>query len=166
MFIDRLNPLDWRQKVIKEPLMLTKMYRVFLFIFFMTLCSFVAFAQSDTILGFWKTVDDSTGEEKSKVFLYKDTDGKIYGKIVGITDPAKQESTCDQCNGSKKGQPIMGMVIIEGLQERDAVYEGGTILDPQIGKVYKCKLWRENNQLKVRGYWGFLYRTQTWLPDS
>jgi len=60
----------------------------------------------------------------------------------------------------------MGMVIIEGLQESDAVYEGGTILDPQIGKVYKCKLWRENNQLKVRGYWGFLYRTQTWLPDS
>jgi uncharacterized protein (DUF2147 family) len=142
------------------------MYRILLFSFLMPLCSFVSFAQSDTILGVWKTVDDTTGEEKSKVFLYKDTDGKIYGKIVGITDPARQESTCDHCNGSKKGQPIMGMVIIEGLQESDAVYEGGTILDPQIGKVYKCKLWRENNQLKVRGYWGFLYRTQTWLPDS
>ena len=56
------------------------------------------------------------------------------------------------------------MVIITNLQKNGDVYEGGEILDPKKGKIYKCKIWLENGVLKVRGYWGFIYRTQTWYP--
>jgi uncharacterized protein (DUF2147 family) len=38
---------------------------------------------------------------------------------------------------------------------------GGTILDPDDGKVYKAELWVEEGKLKVRGYLRFFYRTQT-----
>ncbi|MEQ9415709.1 MAG: DUF2147 domain-containing protein, partial [Cyclobacteriaceae bacterium] len=41
-------------------------------------------------------------------------------------------------------------------------YSGGTILDPKVGKIYRCRLWIEGDNLKVRGYWGPFYRTQTW----
>ena len=49
---------------------------------------------------------------------------------------------------------------------RPARYKGGTILDPEDGKVYKAEVWVEDGKLKVRGYIGFLYKTQTWQKGS
>ena len=47
------------------------------------------------------------------------------------------------------------------------VFEGGEILDPNNGKVYKSKLKLVDNgaKLDVRGYIGvpMLGRTQTWI---
>ena len=55
------------------------------------------------------------------------------------------------------------MKIVSGLKEKGGTYSGGTILDPKKGKVYTCKLWTEGeDKLKVRGYVGPIYRTQTW----
>jgi uncharacterized protein (DUF2147 family) len=57
---------------------------------------------------------------------------------------------------------IIGMEIIKDMQNGDNEYSQGTILDPQDGKIYRCKLWIEEEGLKVRGYWGPFFRTQTW----
>jgi uncharacterized protein (DUF2147 family) len=54
------------------------------------------------------------------------------------------------------------MEIIKELVPDGNEFEGGDILDPEVGKVYSCKLWLEGGQLKVRGYLGPFYRTQTW----
>ncbi|HCZ37305.1 MAG TPA: DUF2147 domain-containing protein, partial [Cytophagales bacterium] len=37
--------------------------------------------------------------------------------------------------------------------------------DPNNGKIYRCKVWLEGNNLKLRGYLGPFFRTQTWLPE-
>ena len=55
------------------------------------------------------------------------------------------------------------MEFMEGLIKDDQEYGDGNILDPDNGKVYRCKIWIEDNQLKVRGYIGPFYRTQSWL---
>ena len=68
--------------------------------------------------------------------------------------------------GSKKGQKIKGLVIIEDIKKDGDEYNDGTILDPENGKEYKCYLeLEEPNKLKVRGYLGFslLGRTQYWI---
>lgn len=57
----------------------------------------------------------------------------------------------------------MGLDIIRGMRAHGDTWSGGTILDPESGKVYDCKLWVEDGQLKVRGYIAFFYRTQTWV---
>ena len=44
-----------------------------------------------------------------------------------------------------------------------AKYAGGTIMDPDNGKTYKCKMWVKGDVLTSRGYIGFLYRTQQWF---
>ena len=44
-------------------------------------------------------------------------------------------------------------------------WKDGTILDPENGSVYDCKLWVEGGRLKVRGYVAFFYRTQTWVRE-
>jgi uncharacterized protein (DUF2147 family) len=39
-------------------------------------------------------------------------------------------------------------------------------MDPDNGKVYTAEVWPEDGKLKVRGYLGPFYRTQTWLKGN
>jgi uncharacterized protein (DUF2147 family) len=120
-----------------------------------------------SIVGIWKTIDDETGKEKSYVKIYKAKNGKYYGEIERLLNRAKgdEDPICDVCpeNDYRHGKKIIGMKIVSGLKEKGGTYSGGTILDPKKGKVYTCKLWTEGeDKLKVRGYVGPIYRTQTW----
>jgi uncharacterized protein (DUF2147 family) len=124
----------------------------------------VVFA-AESPAGKWKTIDEKTGKVVSEVELYEQG-GKLFGKIVGLTDPVNaqgQPKKCSACTGEDKDQPIVGLVIIKGLSPDKDRYKGGTILDPDDGKVYKAEVWQEGGKLKVRGYLGVFYRTQTWV---
>ena len=117
------------------------------------------------IVGQWKTIDDTTGEPRSIVEIYK-KGNKLFGKIMQILDEAERNKLCIECNGSDHNKPIEGMVIIKGLEKDGNQYEDGTIMDPENGKVYRCKIWIDEdnpNVLNVRGYIAFLYRTQKWI---
>ena len=121
-------------------------------------------AVAQDVTGKWKTIDDETGEAKSIVEIYKQN-GKVYGKVVEILDAKKRNLTCINCTGSDKDKPILGLVIIKGLEKDGDEYSDGTITDPNSGKIYKCYIELEGaNKLNVRGYVGFslLGRTQTW----
>jgi uncharacterized protein (DUF2147 family) len=120
---------------------------------------------AQTVAGKWKTIDDESGEEKSIVEIYEKA-GKFFGKVVkifpkpgGEVDPICDECSADDPRFKKK---IIGMEILTGLEKAGDVYTDGEILDPQNGKVYRCKIWVEGSDLKVRGYWGPFFRTQTW----
>lgn len=120
---------------------------------------------ADAVLGKWKTIDDETGKAKSIVELYKGSDGKLYGKIITILNPDKQNAKCDKCEDDLKDQPIMGMVIVKDLVWDEDEWDDGTILDPNKGSYYDCKLWLESDEpdkLNVRGYIAFIFRTQYW----
>ena len=121
-------------------------------------------AAADTPLGNWNTLDDKTGKVKSEVQIY-DQGGKIYGKIVGLPEPNDDKGkpkVCTKCQGADKDKPIVGLIIIKDLVADGGHYKGGTILDPEDGKVYRAEIWPEGAELKVRGYLGPFYKTQTW----
>lgn len=128
-----------------------------------------AFAQSATPAGLWKTVDDNTKKEKSLVRIVE-TNGVFSGKVEKIIDPdAPKDATCKDCSDDRKDKPVVGMTIIRNVKasaDDKAVFEGGDILDPNNGKVYrvKLKLVEGGSKLDVRGYIGapILGRTQTW----
>lgn len=118
-------------------------------------------------VGTWKTIDDNSGQARSKVKIYE-SNGKIYGKITDLL--LKPDDTlCDECEGSKKNQPVVGMVIIEDLEPYEEYWKNGTILDPESGSTYNCSIWFEDGEtdkLKVRGkHWTGIYRTQTWYRE-
>ncbi len=126
---------------------------------------FTQFASAQTsILGTWKSIDDKTGEAKSIVEIYE-RGSKIYGKIIkifpqkGVTDPI-----CTKCpkNDPRFNKKILGMEIIKELVPDGNEFEGGDILDPEVGNFYCCKLWLDGGLLKVGGYFGHFYRTLTW----
>jgi uncharacterized protein (DUF2147 family) len=118
-----------------------------------------------SILGKWKTIDDASGEQKSIVEIFE-KDGKVYGKVIRIFPKPGEEPdpVCDECerDDPRHKKKIIGMEIISAMEKKEEEYENGEILDPENGKVYRCKLWLEGGDLKVRGYWGPFYRTQTW----
>ena len=95
--------------------------------------------------------------------------GVLTGRIEKITDPTKQDAKCEKCEGAKKDQRVIGMTILEGVKRHGGAdhWEGGTILDPNNGKVYKVRLTPKDGgkTLDVRGYIGapMLGRTQTWV---
>ena len=123
---------------------------------------------ADSPVGRWRTVDDKTGKVRSEVEVYEQG-GKLFGKIVSLPDPNDAQGkpkVCTKCQGADKDQPIVGLVIIRDLTPSDDHYKGGTILDPDDGKVYKAEIWVEDGKLKVRGYLGVFYKTQTWLKAA
>ena len=107
------------------------------------------------------------GKPRSVVEIYED-DGLFFGKIVQLfREPGEDpDPVCNECEGEKNGQKVIGMEIIADMKyfKGDDEYRKGEILDPENGNVYDCKLWIEEGNLKVRGYLLFFYRTQTWLP--
>ncbi|MEQ1585681.1 MAG: DUF2147 domain-containing protein [Cyclobacteriaceae bacterium] len=119
------------------------------------------------IVGKWKTIDDETTEPKSIVEIVE-KNGKYYGKIIKLfrapgedPDPICEECDLDDDRYQKK---IIGMEILKDMMKSGTEYSEGNILDPNNGKIYSCKIWLEGKNLKLRGYWGPFFRTQTWLP--
>jgi len=119
--------------------------------------------------GLWRTIDDESGKEKSLVRIVES--GGVYtAKVEKITDPAKASEVCEKCTDDRKGQPIVGMTIMRSVKqdaEDKGLWDGGDILDPKNGKVYKVRLKpiEEGKKLEVRGYIGapLFGRTQTWI---
>jgi len=123
------------------------------------------FAQSESIVGRWKTIDDETGNPKSIVHIYEEG-GKYYGKIDSLIRKPDEDPdpVCDKCpeDDPRFNKKVLGMQIIKDMVLDEDEWNDGTILDPKKGKIYDCKLWIEDGNLKVRGYILFLFRTQTW----
>ncbi len=131
------------------------------------LCSVGLFAQNNSVLGDWYTVDDNTGEQFSIVHIYKADNGKYYGKITKMLVAGTEDDLCVACEGKDKNQPILGMVIIRDMKMEDGVLYGGKVLDPDNGKFYYGKISvGEDGRLKLRGSldkMGLLGRSQYWL---
>ncbi len=133
------------------------------------LLAFLAFGfnvNAQSVFGRWKTIDDKTGNAKAIVHVYRQQ-GKMFGKIEKVLEKDRENAVCKKCEGDKKDQPIVGMEIMAGLEKNgDGEWKGKNLLDPESGTTYRCKIWlnpKNPNELMVRGYIAFLYRTQTWI---
>ncbi|MBT9492023.1 MAG: DUF2147 domain-containing protein [Paucibacter sp.] len=134
----------------------------------LSLVANLAMAQASPA-GLWKTIDDETKAEKSLVRV-SDTGGVFSAVIEKLLDPAKQDAKCDKCSDDRKDKPVMGMTILRDVKKSSSdaeLWDGGEILDPNNGKVYKVRLKPVDGgkKMEVRGYIGMpmLGRTQTWI---
>lgn len=132
----------------------------------------VAFAQgSETPVGVWQTIDDNTHQPKALVQISQSDGGTLSGKVIKGLNPAdKPGKRCTACTDERKDQLILGMTIIRNMKQDGTKWDGGNILDPENGKVYRCNMHLEDGgqKLVVRGYIGFslLGRSQTWIRQD
>lgn len=117
--------------------------------------------------GFWKSINENTGLPQCVIAVYE-YKGVYYGRIIATYDD--QGKMKEDIYAAKERAPgvvgnpyYCGLDIIWDLQNSGSNYKG-KILDPQKGNVYNAQLWSDGVYLYVRGKWGFLFRTQTWLP--
>jgi uncharacterized protein (DUF2147 family) len=130
-----------------------------------------AMAQADSPIGMWQTIDDHTGQPKALVQISQDGSGQLNGKVIkGLGANDQPDRRCTACTDARKDQPILGMTIISDMKKDSDGWDNGQILDPENGKVYKCKMHLEDggNKLVVRGYIGvsLLGRSQTWVRQQ
>ncbi|MCI4647143.1 DUF2147 domain-containing protein [Phaeodactylibacter sp.] len=113
------------------------------------------------IVGKWLTQDG-----KAKVEFYK-ADDKYFGRIVWLVKPLDERGlpVLDIHNkrASLRSRPLMKLAIINGLEFKNGKWVNGTLYDPVDGSTYGCSVWLEQeNTMKLRGYLGLLYETETW----
>lgn len=125
--------------------------------------------------GLWKSIDDKTGKPRSLIRV-NEANG-TYSAVVekGLRADDTGDALCDKCTDERKGQKIIGMTIAKNLKAKEGdnpnrEYQGGEILDPENGKIYKCKmkLSEDGNKLEVRGFIGvsLFGRSQTWTREE
>ena len=124
-----------------------------------------AFAQA-TPVGLWKTIDDESRQERSHVRI-TDSGGVLSGKVEKVMDASKQDAVSDLCTDARKGKPVLGMTIVEGVKKNagEDYWDAGSILDPNNGKLYKVRMTPKDGgkALEVRGFIGPFFRNQQWI---
>ncbi|WHP06561.1 DUF2147 domain-containing protein [Acinetobacter corruptisaponis] len=123
--------------------------------------------------GYWKSIDDRTGEQLSIVEVKKKPDGTYTGTIVyryPILNGGATLTNCVKCPEPFKNKPILGLQIAWGLKEdpkNPDHYIDGRVLEPKTGNIYKGKaqLSADGKRMRMRGYMGIsaLGRTQVWI---
>jgi uncharacterized protein (DUF2147 family) len=141
-----------------------------LWIALIVLCIPVHAAEPSPI-GLWKTIDDNTGQPRGLVRI-RAVNGQYEGKVEKIFPKPGEETSpkCEKCEGVRRNQPVIGMTILWGLMKQGDEYQGGEILDPENGKVYRSrmKLVDSGKKLDVRGFIGFSLfgRSQIWIREE
>jgi len=118
-----------------------------------------------TPVGLWQTISDKTGQPQSLVRIYEDA-SQLFARIEKVLATEGVPDTCAKCRDDRKGLPLVGLVIMRNMKKSGDDYGGGDILDPETGKVYRCKMKLDatRNTLTVRGFVGISLfgRSQTW----
>jgi uncharacterized protein (DUF2147 family) len=103
----------------------------------------LAGATSPSPAGLWRTIDDTTGKPRGEIRIVV-ADGAAQGQIVrSLVAGEDPDKRCDKCPGERKGQRIVGMIILTALKPdpNDPLrWDGGELLDPDSGSVYRARL--------------------------
>ncbi|HKB63805.1 MAG TPA: DUF2147 domain-containing protein [Burkholderiales bacterium] len=131
-------------------------------------CCGPAWGQALTPVGLWQTVSDRTGQPAGLVRIVE-IDGEYTGTVVAVFSPPAPDAhpLCELCQGELKDKPVVGMMILRGVRQSGEGFSAGQILDPDEGRVYRCRiaLLEDGRKLEVRGYIGIplFGRSQTWV---
>ncbi len=129
----------------------------------------------DKLVGLWSQVDEKTGKVQALVRIVEIAPEQYEGFIekIFIAPGDDPNPRCEDCKGTRRNQPVLGMRIITGLKRASSkgeLYHHGEILDPDSGDTYRLKitLLDSGKKLDVRGFVGIALfgRSQIWLRES
>ncbi|MDR0643508.1 MAG: DUF2147 domain-containing protein [Treponema sp.] len=134
---------------------------------------------ADPVEGFWLSVDEKTQKTTAGWEIYQ-TGGLLFGKMLSVAgfSPTEKASSCKSSyegfpvSGNIKEMPLAGTPWIFGLKkDSEGVWSKGSIVNPEDGKIYKCKIIfhkadgkkYKGDTLEMRGEIGLgIGRSQFW----
>ncbi|MDR0411920.1 MAG: DUF2147 domain-containing protein [Treponema sp.] len=152
--------------------------RKLLFVLCMVFLAGTAFA-ADPVAGFWLSVDEKTHKTTAGWEIYQ-TNGILFGKMLSVADfpPTSKAILCKSSyegfpiRGDVREMPLAGTPWIFGLKrDGEGAWSRGSIINPEDGKIYKCKITfrkadgkkYKTDTLEMRGEIGLgIGRSQFW----
>ena len=150
---------------------------IILFLTFSVIAGF-CFAE-DPAEGYWLSVDEKTGKVTGGWHIFVEGD-KMLGRVLSMADYSR-DILAVRCKESYPGfpvagkvnqMPVAGTIWMYGLtMHKPGEWSGGSVVNPEDGRVYKCKLiFRKadgkkfkTDVLEMRGEIGLgLGRSQYW----
>jgi uncharacterized protein (DUF2147 family) len=115
-------------------------------------------------VGLWQPLDGA-GKPLGLIRIFE-ANGLYYGRIEPSSPDDDRNARCTHCTDDRRGQPIIGLVLLRHLRSQNGAYVGGDILDPDTGHIYGCtlRLTDGGRELIMRGFLGISLfgRSQTW----
>ena len=101
----------------------------------------------------YQILDDDTGEFRSEVEFYR-SGNELRARIKSLR-PGYEDAICDDCPGRFNGTKLIGMDLIWGLEWDGRRWSGGSILDVDHAKIYRCRLNSfSDDEVEIRAYLG------------
>jgi uncharacterized protein (DUF2147 family) len=134
-------------------------------VFAVALCATsLAMAQTNPLLGKWKTLDDESGKPMTVSEIYMAKNGKLAARIV---ENLGLPQTCTGCSGEYKDKSYVGIVTLWNLSPTtDGNWGNGNGYKPSDDRHFKAKsvkLVDGGNKLEVKGCVAFFCKTGTWV---
>ena len=104
-----------------------------------------------------------TQEQTSTVTIEDCGNGSPCGRVSWIDPEAMEPGMTPETALTEAGEPVLGLLMLQGFDKRRKDWRGGTIYDPENDKTYASRLKRlDDGRLQVKGCIGPICQTQVW----